>query len=128
MPPRRPRSTPWGDALRSLLNERGLSRTQLARIARLDRATVAHALRGGHVTTDTLQKLASALGVDLPELFRPAGENHASIERRDRVVMAVLRELSDEVAHAVAVEMARRRRTGGSPPLRGERKLPFIED
>ena len=59
----------WGEAIKALLAERGLTQVELARLAGINRSTVLHIIRGGHCTTDTLAKIATALGVDVAELF-----------------------------------------------------------
>jgi transcriptional regulator with XRE-family HTH domain len=116
--------TPWGEGVRNLLDARGLTQLQLARLSGLDPATVGHVVRGGHCSTETLQKIAHALEVDMAELFAAASEQAGFLERRDRVVLAVLRELSEEVATAVAVATDRRRKRP-LVPARPDRPLPF---
>jgi transcriptional regulator with XRE-family HTH domain len=122
----RPAATPWSEGLRSLLLERGLTRVRLARLAGIDASTITHILRGGHSGTDTLSRIAGALEVDMADLFSVPGQRASLAERHDRLVLAVLKELSDEVAVAVAqvVERRRRRPTGAR---RAERRLPFPE-
>jgi transcriptional regulator with XRE-family HTH domain len=113
--------TPWGNALREQLELRGMNRQELARLAQLDPGTVTHILRGGHCSTETLQKIAKALDVGLPELFLPPGASIASQDLQDRLVSAVLRELSEEVGAAVTQRIERRRaaaaRSAGDVPL-----------
>jgi transcriptional regulator with XRE-family HTH domain len=125
-PRSRPATTPWGEGLRSLLHERGLTQAHLARLAGIDESTVGHILRGGHCGTDTLHRIASALEVDMADLFSVPGQRASLAERHDRLVLAVLKELSDEVAASVAQVMERRRRRPAGP-RRGERRLPFPE-
>jgi len=115
-----------GSVIEALLEERGLTRSQLARLADLDPGTVTHLLAGGHCSTLTLERVADALGVEMAELFRPAEEPPSVTAARDRVVAAVLRELSDEVGSAVA-QVLRDRKTRRPGRLKGERKLPFSE-
>jgi transcriptional regulator with XRE-family HTH domain len=119
-------ATAWGEGLRSLLLERGLTQTQLARLAGIDPSTVAHILHGGHCGTDTLSRIAAALEVDIADLFSVPGQRASLAERHDRLVLAVLKELSGEVAGAVshAIERRRRRPSGAR---RGERRLPFAD-
>ncbi|MPY86328.1 MAG: helix-turn-helix domain-containing protein [Luteitalea sp.] len=113
----------WGDAIRALLRERGMSRLELARRAGVSRSTVLHVLRGGHCNTDTLERVARALEVNLAELFAAPPDLGL---RRDRLVGAVLRELSESIAVAVRddVEGRRRRELGRQ---RSDRRLPFEE-
>jgi transcriptional regulator with XRE-family HTH domain len=123
-PRHRPTTTAWSEGVRSLLRERGLTQSQLARLAGIDESTVSHILRGGHCGTDTLSRIASALEVDMADLFSVPGQRASLAERHDRLVLAVLKELSDEVAVAVShVVERRRRRPAGA--RRAERRLPF---
>ena len=80
-----------------------MSQAELARLAGIHPATVSHVIRGGHCTTETLEKIAAALGVDLSELFGPPVDERTVLLKRDRVVSAVLRELC-EVTLPVARE------------------------
>jgi len=117
--------TVWGRALKQQLEARGMTRLQLARLAQLDPGTVSHVLHGGHCTTETLEKLAHALEINLAELFLPSGATVAPEDLQDRLVAAILRELSDEVGAAVTARMQRRR--AGASRLPGETPLPFGE-
>jgi transcriptional regulator with XRE-family HTH domain len=117
---------PWVEALRGLMQERGLTQVQLARLAGLDAGTVGHLTRGGHCSTHTLMKLAEAMQVDLADLVSPPHSRNDLASRRDRLVAAVLRELADDVAVAVAEAMHRRRRDRRIPD-RAERPLPFAD-
>jgi transcriptional regulator with XRE-family HTH domain len=119
-------SAPWAEALRSLMQDRGLTQVQLARIAGIDASTVSHIVHGGHCTTETLLKLSEAMQVDLADLVSPPHSRNDLTSRRDRLVAAVLRELSDDVATAVADAMHRRRRDRRVPD-RTERPLPFSD-
>jgi transcriptional regulator with XRE-family HTH domain len=114
--------TPWGSALKQQLELRGMSQHELARLAGLDPGTVSHLLRGGHCSTGTLQKVAAALDIALPELFLPPGVTVAAEDVQDRLVAALLRELSDEVGEAVTQRLHRRRTATRLP---GETPLPF---
>jgi transcriptional regulator with XRE-family HTH domain len=124
MSSRREHTPAWAQALRTLLSERGLTQVQLARLAGVDAGTVSHVVHGGHCTTETLIKLAKALEVDLAELVTAPGGREDLSGRRDRLVAAVLRELSDDVAEAVADAIYRRRRERRAPHV-AERPLPF---
>jgi transcriptional regulator with XRE-family HTH domain len=117
--------TVWGRALKQQLELRGMTRLQLARLAQLDPGTVSHVLHGGHCSTETLEKIAQALEVNLAELFLPAGASVEPQDLQDRLVAAVLRELSDEVGTAVTARMQRRR--AATARLPGETPLPFGE-
>jgi transcriptional regulator with XRE-family HTH domain len=115
----------WSDAVVALIEEQGITQLELARLAGIHPDTVSHVVHGGHCSTDTLEKLAAALGVDLGELFGAPADERSAILKRDRIVGAVLRELSSAVADAVAGELAERRKRRG-PRRRGvEAKLPF---
>ena len=115
----------WGRALKQQLELRGMTRLQLARLAQLDPGTVTHMLHGGHCSTETLEKVAHALDVNLAELFLPVGATVAPEDLQDRLVAAILRELSDEVGTVVTARMQRRR--VGAARLPGETPLPFGE-
>ena len=117
--------TVWGRALKQQLELRGMTRLQLARLAQLDPGTVTHVLQGGHCSTETLEKIAHALEVNLAELFLPAGATVEPEDLQDRLVAAVLRELSDEVGEAVTARMQRRRVSAARVPA--ETPLPFGE-
>jgi len=114
----------WREAIRALLVERGMTQQELARLAGLNRGTVLHVLKGGHCSTETLERIARALEVDVAELFTPPLDLGV---RRDRMIAAVLRELSDSVSAAVIADLRhrRRRQIGGS--RRSNRRLPFSE-
>jgi transcriptional regulator with XRE-family HTH domain len=114
----------WGDAIRVLLTERGMTQTELARLAGVTRGTVLHAVRGGHCGTDTLEKIARALEVDVAELFTMPLDLGI---RRDRMVAAVLRELSESVSTAVAHDLEQRRRHRLTRGRRRDRRLPFSD-
>jgi transcriptional regulator with XRE-family HTH domain len=112
--------------IRDLLEERGHTQAHLARLAGVDPGTIAHLLQGGHCSTHTLELVADALGVEMADLFRHAEEPRSVAAARDRVVAAVVRELSDDLA--TALEQVQRDRKGRRPTrLKGERKLPFQE-
>ena len=108
------------------MSDRGLTQVQLARLSGLDAGTVAHVVHGGHCSTETLAKLAEAMQVDLADLVSPPHARNDLTSRRDRLVAAVLRELSDDVAVAVAEAMHRRRRERRTPD-KTERPLPFSD-
>ena len=97
----------WGEAIRAQLHERSMTQLELARLAGISRTTVLHAVRGGHCGTDTLQKIARALSIDVAELFTMPLDPGL---RRDRMIAAVLRELSDSVSTAVLQELEQKRK------------------
>jgi transcriptional regulator with XRE-family HTH domain len=112
----------WGEAIRGLVQERGLTQTELARLAGLNRTTVQHILRGGHCSTETLAKVARALEVDIAELFITPLDIGI---RRDRMIAAVLRELSESVSTAVVHDLEQRRRHRLTRGRKSDRRLPF---
>jgi transcriptional regulator with XRE-family HTH domain len=114
----------WRDAIRALMSERGMTQHELARLAGIARSTVLHVLKGGHCSTETLERIARALDVDVAELFTPP--LNLGI-RRDRMIAAVLRELSESVSAAVIADLQQRRRRQLGGPRRGDRRLPFAE-
>jgi transcriptional regulator with XRE-family HTH domain len=117
----------WNDAVVALIDEQGITQVELARMAGLHPDTVSHVVHGGHCSTETLEKLAAALGVDLGELFgQPADERSLTL-KRDRVVGAVLRELSSAVAAAVTQELVEHRKRRAPRKRVVEAKLPFSE-
>jgi transcriptional regulator with XRE-family HTH domain len=117
----------WGDSVIGLLEEQGLNQVELARLAGLHPATVRHVVRGGHCSTETLEKIAGALAVDLCELFGAPIDERAVLLKRDRIVSAVLRELSSAVSSAVLQEVAGRQRRRVTRKRGVEVKLPFAE-
>lgn len=114
----------WGEAIRALLDERGMTQLELARLAGLNRGTIQHALRGGHCGTDTLGKIAAALEVDVAELFTTPLDIGI---RRDRMIAAVLRELSESVSNAVLQDLEHRRKRRLMRGRRADRRLPFAD-
>jgi transcriptional regulator with XRE-family HTH domain len=114
----------WGEAIRALLHERGMTQLELARMAGISRTTVLHAVRGGHCSTDTLQKIARALEIDVAELFTLPLDPGL---RRDRMVAAVLRELSESVSTAVLQELEHKRKRRLTRGKRSDRRLPFSD-
>lgn len=114
----------WGDAVRGLLHERGLTQTELARLAGINRSTVMHIVRGGHCGTETLEKIAKALEVDVAELFTTPLDIGI---RRDRMIAAVLRELSESVSTAVVHDLEQRRKHRLTRGRKRDRRLPFAD-
>ena len=100
-----------------------MTQQELARRAGISRSTVLHIVKGGHCGTDTLERIAKALEVDVAELFTAPLDIGV---RRDRMIAAVLRELSDSVSAAVMADLQHRRKRTLGRPRKGER-LPFAE-
>jgi transcriptional regulator with XRE-family HTH domain len=60
----------WGERVRALRVKRNWNQTELAEQAGgMSALTVSAVERGGNTTTDTLQRIADALGVDIGEFF-----------------------------------------------------------
>jgi len=114
----------WGDAIRAVLGERGMTQAELARLAGINRSTVLHVLRGGHCGTDTLDKIAKALEIDISELFTTPLDIGV---RRDRMIAAALRELSEAVSSAVVHELEQRRHRRLTRGRKPDRRLPFAD-
>lgn len=117
----------WTDAIVALIEEQGITQVELARRAGLHPDTVSHVVHGGHCSTETLDKLAAALDVDLGEFFGPPSDERAVALQRDRIVGAVLRELSSAVSAAVSQELAERQKRRGPRKRIVEVKLPFSD-
>jgi transcriptional regulator with XRE-family HTH domain len=117
----------WNDAVASLIAEQGITQVELARLAGVHPDTVSHVVHGGHCSTDTLEKMAAALGVDIGELFGAPLDDRSVSLKRDRVVAAVLRELSSAVSDAVAEELSDRQKRKGPRKRFVEVKLPFAD-
>jgi transcriptional regulator with XRE-family HTH domain len=117
----------WSDAVAALLDEQGMTQVELARLAGIHPDTVSHVVHGGHCSTETLEKLAGALGVDIGELFGAPLDDRSVSLKRDRVVAAVLRELSSVVSDAVSEELSERQKRKGPRKRFVEVKLPFAE-
>jgi len=117
----------WSDAVVALIEEQGITQVELARLAGLHPDTVSHVIHGGHCSTETLEKISAALGVDIGELFGPPPDERTAALQRDRIVGSVLRELSSAVSAAVSQELAERQKRR-VPRRRGiEVKLPFSD-
>jgi transcriptional regulator with XRE-family HTH domain len=117
----------WSDAVAALVEEQGITQVELARMAGIHPDTVSHVVHGGHCSTETLEKLADALGIDIGELFGAPLDDRAVALKRDRVVAAVLRELSSTVSDAVADELAERQKRKGPRKRAVEVRLPFTD-
>jgi transcriptional regulator with XRE-family HTH domain len=117
----------WNDAVVALIEEQGITQVELARLAGIHPDTVSHVVHGGHCSTETLEKLAGALGVDIGELFGAPLDDRSVALKRDRVVAAVLRELSSTVSDAVAEELNDRQKRRGPRRRVVEVRLPFAD-
>ena len=117
----------WSDAVVALIEEQGVTQVELARLAGLHPDTVSHVIHGGHCSTETLEKLSAALGVDIGELFGPPVDERTAALQRDRIVGAVLRELSAAVSTAVSQELAERQKRRAPRKRDIEVKLPFSD-
>jgi len=60
---------PWGEAIQFYLRERRMSQAEICRMTKLTSNTVSKAARGFHTNTQTLTKIARALGVSLKDLM-----------------------------------------------------------
>ena len=60
-----------------------MTQQELARRAGISRSTVLHIVKGGHCGTDTLERIAKALEVDVAELFTAPLDIGV---RRDRMI------------------------------------------
>lgn len=103
-------STRWSEAIARLLAERGWSRRQLARRARIQPNTLTSILRyGRHTETETLSKIAAALQVDLVHLFAtgPQASLLRDFPERDvaSLTSALMRELQTTVKGLVEREL-----------------------
>lgn len=110
-----PRSR-WGDAIAFLLAERGWTQRQLADKASLRPNTLTNLVKHGRDSdTATLSRIATALQVDLSELFLTREQIEvlrAHKENRvERLKEAVLKELSETVGTLVRQELDRRGKT-----------------
>ena len=117
----RTKNSVWGEAIGRQLRDHGMTQTELARLAGINRGTVQHILRGGHCHTETLGRIADALGMPLAELFQEPLDIGV---RRDKIVAAVLRELSESIGEAVTEHLARRR-LAERRRRRTDTRLPF---
>lgn len=102
--------TRWGDAIVRLLAERGWSRRQLARRARIQPNTLTSIIRHGrHTDTETLSRIAAALEVDLVNLLATAPQASLLRDFSDRDVAlltsALMRELQSTVKGLVQREL-----------------------
>jgi transcriptional regulator with XRE-family HTH domain len=113
----------WGDCIARHLRQHQMTHTELARLAGINRSTVTHIVRGGGCHTDTLERIAAALGVPVADRFQVPVDIGV---RRDKIVAAVLRELSDAIGVAVDEHLSRRRKAARGRRA-GDRRLPFSE-
>jgi transcriptional regulator with XRE-family HTH domain len=80
--------SPWGEKIRKLRLEKGWNQAELAaRAGRLNTVTISQIERGANTTTDTLQRIAEALGVSLVDLFVDTAMGEADINKIVRQVI-----------------------------------------
>lgn len=105
-------TTRWGEAIAVLLAERGWTQKQLAEAARIRPNTLTNLIKHGRDSdTATLRRIATALDVDLSELFLTREQieilrSHRE-HRIDRLKSAVLKEVSELVNRQVRKELER---------------------
>jgi transcriptional regulator with XRE-family HTH domain len=120
-----PRSR-WGDAIAFHLAERGWSQRQLADKASLRPNTLTNLIKHGRDSdTATLSRIATALQVDVAELFLTREQAELLRSHRDHRVdkAAVVREVSATVSRLVQKEIDRVARTErGAVRKRGARR------
>jgi transcriptional regulator with XRE-family HTH domain len=102
----------WGDAIAFHLAERGWSQRELAVRASLRPNTLTNLIKHGRDSdTATLSRIATALQIDVAELFMTREQIAIVRAHRDnrveRLKAAVLRELSDSVSAIVQREVDR---------------------
>jgi len=119
----RMKNSVWGEAIARHLREHDMTQAELSRLAGINRGTIQHILRGGHCHTETLERIAVALGVPLADLFQ---EPVSIGVRRDKIVAAVLRELSETIGEAVSEHLTRRR-VADRRRRKGDTPLPFSD-
>ncbi len=104
--------TRWGQAIQRLLVERGWTQKRLASAASVRPNTLTNIIKHGrHTDTATLTRIASALSVDLAELF--VTEEQTDVlrtyrrDRVERVAERVMSELSTTVTRLVREDFER---------------------
>lgn len=100
----------WGEAIASLLAERGWNQRQLAEKANLRPNTLTNLIKHGRDSdTDTLSRIAAALKVDIADLFMSREQIEILRAHRennlDRVKQAVLKELTQSVDRVVREQL-----------------------
>jgi len=103
-------TTRWGEAINRLLAERGWTQRQLADAASIRPNTVTNILKHGRDSdTATLARIATALKVDIAEIFLTAEQSVILQAHResqlDRLKEMVVRELSETVTRLVTQEL-----------------------
>ena len=95
-----------------------MTRQELARLSGLSRSTILHVLKGGHCRhRDAGAHCQGSRRRRRGTVHRAA--EYLEVPRRDRMVAAVLRELSDSVSAAVMANLKLRRRRQLGTPRRG---------
>lgn len=69
MPARNTAHGPWGRAIRYWLPLKNMSGADLVRATGLGKNTISNAVRGFHVTTETLEAIAQGLGVSFEDVL-----------------------------------------------------------
>lgn len=113
-------SSRWGRAIAFHLAERGWSQRQLAEQAAIRPNTLTNLIKHGRDSdTATLSRIATALQIDLAELFMTREQIETLRAQREnrieRLKEAVLRELSDTVTTLVRREMDKMAKPGREP-------------
>ena len=115
--------TRWGEAIAFYLNERGWTQRQLAEKASIRPNTLTNLVKHGRDSdTATLSRIASALKIDLAELFLTRDQIAILRSHRENKVErlrdAVMRELSETVTKLVRQELERSNRPDGEPAVK----------
>lgn len=110
----------WGEAIASLLAERGWNQRQLAEKANLRPNTLTNLIKHGRDSdTATLSRIAAALKVDLADLFMSREQMEILRAHRDhnldRVKQAVLKELSQSVDRVVREQLEKQNKAEADP-------------
>jgi transcriptional regulator with XRE-family HTH domain len=115
--------TRWGEAIAFYLNERGWTQRQLAEKASIRPNTLTNLVKHGRDSdTATLSRIATALKIDLAELFLTREQIAILRSHRENKVErlrdAVMRELSETVTKLVRQELERSQRPDAEPAVK----------
>lgn len=94
---------PWGAAIRYWLPLRDKNGADLTRETKIGKNTIGRAIRGAHVNTKTLQKIALVLKVPYEEVL-VSPEYRATREEREQLAVNVARRVLRELEEAVAAQ------------------------
>lgn len=61
--------------IKQICKEKGITVASIAEKSQIPAPSISRIINGGNTTTDTLEKIASALGVPISELFEKPEEN-----------------------------------------------------